>query len=89
MSLPREAAPSKLFSSQMAIFWLIPVTSSRTSSPVDLICAVRDVTAAVIWLWSSRLSWLWGGSWVGDAGGVSCAGSGPVYWFSGARLGKC
>ena len=49
-------------------------TSIRTSSPVVFIWAVHDATAAAMWLWSSRPSWLWGASWEGDAGGVSQSG---------------
>ena len=71
MSLPKEAAPGRLLFSQLAIFWLTKEASSRTSSPVFLICAVREATAAEMWLWSSKPSWLWEDSWVGDAGGVS------------------
>ena len=78
---PKEAAPCRLLSSQLAIFWLTIETSSKTSSPAFLISVVREATAAEMWLWSSRPSWLWGDSWVGDAGGVSRSG-----WLSSCQF---
>ena len=83
MSLPKETAPCRFLSSQLTIFWLIIETSSKTSSPMFLICAVREATAAEMWLWSSKPSWLWGDSWVGDAGGVSRSGWLTSYQFLG------
>ena len=53
------------------------------------ICAVRDATAAAMWLWSSRPSWLRGDLWVGDIGGVfwlDCLGRGEFSGIEGGSI---